>query len=264
MNGAPALAPLPSVRARRWRADAPTPSAAPPVGDDLPHPDRRLRAAAGGEPRERALARSRRPALCPRSRRRRHPRQRRAAAPSSSPGPTPSRSRQRRRARRSASPALRRRAHERQPEGRQPRLERRPLHDDRSARRCPRRGRPSSERVPRRQTPAATIQSASRPRLGRQLVCTDAQRRRSSGVSCYIGGVSDADRRARALARTQRAILHKTTVSAQERDLSPIAGAEAVSLLTRLSRESFQLAGLGEPTYARAQIPCRFVRGRLT
>ena len=80
----------------------------------------------------------------------------------------------------------------------------------------------------------------------------------------YIAGMTDAERRARALARSGLAILNKARLSAQERDLSPIAGAAAVSLLTRLSMESHQLAGVRDPTYTRAQIPVHFVRGRRT
>jgi hypothetical protein len=75
--------------------------------------------------------------------------------------------------------------------------------------------------------------------------------------------MSGRDRQARALARSQRATLTKTTL-AGETDPDPIDGAEAVSLLTRLSLESHRLAQLPEPTYTRAQIPVRFVPSRLT
>lgn len=57
-------------------------------------------------------------------------------------------------------------------------------------------------------------------------------------------------------------ILHRTNLQAIERDLEPLAGAEAVSLVRRLTAESWALAGGTEPAYTRAQIPCRFVRGR--
>jgi hypothetical protein len=73
---------------------------------------------------------------------------------------------------------------------------------------------------------------------------------------------ADADRRARAEARKKRAILRKTTLSEREHDLSPITGAEAVSLVDRLTRESWSLAGLPEPTYTRSEIPIRFVPRR--
>lgn len=75
--------------------------------------------------------------------------------------------------------------------------------------------------------------------------------------------MSAPDRRARALARSQRLTLTRTTL-ADETDPQPIDGAEAVSLLTRLSLESHRLAQLPEPTYTRAEIPVRFVPGRRT
>ncbi len=71
--------------------------------------------------------------------------------------------------------------------------------------------------------------------------------------------MDDVGRRQRAEARRARAVLYKTSLSPHERDLTPIRGADAVSLVTRLTRESYSLAGLAEPTYTRAEIPCRFV-----
>jgi hypothetical protein len=76
--------------------------------------------------------------------------------------------------------------------------------------------------------------------------------------------MSDLDRRARAQARRSRAILHKGRLQATEAELDPLRGAEALSLVHRLTRESWSLSGREEPVYPRAQIPCRFVRGRLT
>lgn len=81
---------------------------------------------------------------------------------------------------------------------------------------------------------------------------------------CYNVTMSEAGRRARAQGRQARAILRKTRLQAEEADLSPIRGAEAISLLSRLTREGWELAGLDEPTYTRDEIPCRFVPGRLT
>jgi len=72
--------------------------------------------------------------------------------------------------------------------------------------------------------------------------------------------MEDVGRRQRAEARRARAVLHKTSLSPQERDLTPVRGADAVSLVMQLTRESYSLAGLVEPTYSRNQIPCRFVR----
>lgn len=52
--------------------------------------------------------------------------------------------------------------------------------------------------------------------------------------------------------------IHKATLG-REVDLSPISGEEAISLATQLSREAFSLAGREQPTYAREDIPVRFV-----
>jgi hypothetical protein len=67
------------------------------------------------------------------------------------------------------------------------------------------------------------------------------------------------DREARAQARRERAVLHKTRLRTREEDLSPVRGAEAISLLTRLSEAAWSFSGLERPTYARRDIPCRFV-----
>lgn len=56
--------------------------------------------------------------------------------------------------------------------------------------------------------------------------------------------------------------LHKGQVGDPEVDFSPVSGAEALSLVHRLTLTSFSLAGLARPTYTRAQIPCRFVPRR--
>ena len=69
----------------------------------------------------------------------------------------------------------------------------------------------------------------------------------------------DAERRRRADARRGRITLRKSHLQTLEADLSPVRGAEALSLVTRLTRESWAMAGLPEPTYSRAQTPCRFV-----
>ena len=58
--------------------------------------------------------------------------------------------------------------------------------------------------------------------------------------------------------------LRKGRLQAREEDLSPIAGAEAVSLVQKLTDESWALAGLPFPSYTRAEIPCRFVPRRRT
>jgi hypothetical protein len=74
--------------------------------------------------------------------------------------------------------------------------------------------------------------------------------------------MAEADRRARALARATRAVLHRTRLQDREHDLDPIRGPEAVSLVDRLTRESWSAAGLPYPTYERSEIPVRFVPRR--
>jgi hypothetical protein len=55
-------------------------------------------------------------------------------------------------------------------------------------------------------------------------------------------------------------ILRKARVGEPEVDLSPVFGAEAVSLVYGLTRMSYSLAGQPLPVQDRAQMPCRFVR----
>jgi len=71
--------------------------------------------------------------------------------------------------------------------------------------------------------------------------------------------MEDVRRRQRAEARRARATIHKASLSRQERDLTPVRGPDAVSLVMHLTRESYSLAGVAEPTYARDQVPVRFV-----
>jgi hypothetical protein len=74
--------------------------------------------------------------------------------------------------------------------------------------------------------------------------------------------MDDIGRRQRALraeARRARAVLHKTHLSLEEPDRAAVFGAEAISLVLHLTRESYSLAGFVEPNYTRDQIPCRFV-----
>jgi hypothetical protein len=74
----------------------------------------------------------------------------------------------------------------------------------------------------------------------------------------------DDERRMRAEARRTRVILRKTVLQSREEDLSPVHGAEALSLVHRLTLESWALAGQEVPRYSRASTPYRFVPGRLT
>ena len=75
--------------------------------------------------------------------------------------------------------------------------------------------------------------------------------------------MEDDGRRARAESRRGKIVLRKTSLS-DDVDQEPVRGEEALSLVTRLTRESWSLAGLEEPAYSRRQIPCRTVPGRIT
>jgi hypothetical protein len=57
-------------------------------------------------------------------------------------------------------------------------------------------------------------------------------------------------------------ILRKARLQRVEADLSPVRGADAVSLVHRLTMESWSLSGRSLPTYRREEIPVRFVPGR--
>jgi hypothetical protein len=74
--------------------------------------------------------------------------------------------------------------------------------------------------------------------------------------------MSDQEHRARARARHRVAVLHRTTLRALELEPDPIFGEEAISLILTLTEESWSESGQLAPTYARADIPLRFVRGR--
>jgi hypothetical protein len=67
------------------------------------------------------------------------------------------------------------------------------------------------------------------------------------------------DAEARAKARSERITLRKSRLGEPEAELDPVFGAEAISLVSRLTRSSYSLAGRPTPTYTRATIPCRFV-----
>jgi hypothetical protein len=76
--------------------------------------------------------------------------------------------------------------------------------------------------------------------------------------------MSHSDREARALARSRVATLRKTRLQDVDHDSSPIQGADAISLATRLTIESWSLADLEIPGYRRADTPYRFVPSRRT
>lgn len=71
-------------------------------------------------------------------------------------------------------------------------------------------------------------------------------------------------RRERAEARRARMTIVRTPEGAGAPDPVPVQGAEAISLVTQLTRESWSLAGLPLPSYERSAIPFRFAPGRLT
>ncbi|AKU95975.1 hypothetical protein AKJ09_02639 [Labilithrix luteola] len=74
--------------------------------------------------------------------------------------------------------------------------------------------------------------------------------------------MSAEDRAARAAARRHLATVRKTRLHRVEDDLDPIDGEGAITLLTALSRESWSATGAPLPTYARHEIPVRFVPRR--
>lgn len=85
--------------------------------------------------------------------------------------------------------------------------------------------------------------------------------------ACFRAKLADmegADRKERAEARRGRAVLNRTSLKRTERDLDPIAGEPAISLVHRLTQESWAAAGKVIPSYARDEIVVRFVPGRLT
>jgi len=70
-----------------------------------------------------------------------------------------------------------------------------------------------------------------------------------------------SERAARTESRRKRAVLNRTKLSPREPDPAPVSGAEALGLVTRLTREGWSAAGLEIPTYSRSDIPVRFVPG---
>jgi hypothetical protein len=74
--------------------------------------------------------------------------------------------------------------------------------------------------------------------------------------------MSLSERRARAELRRGRVTLAKTVLQRVEHDSNPIAGAEAIALVTRLSRESWSLTRRPFPAYTRQETVYRFVRRR--
>jgi hypothetical protein len=74
--------------------------------------------------------------------------------------------------------------------------------------------------------------------------------------------MDEAGRRQRAEIRRGTMTLRKTDL-ADDVDPAPVRGEEALSLVTRLTREGWSLAALDEPVYLRREIRVRFVPRQL-
>lgn len=66
-------------------------------------------------------------------------------------------------------------------------------------------------------------------------------------------------RRERAAKRAKVIVLHKGRLGHPEVDFTPVRGAAAISLTTRLTMESFSLARLDSLGASRSELPVRFV-----
>ncbi len=66
-------------------------------------------------------------------------------------------------------------------------------------------------------------------------------------------------RRQRATERAKAMVIHKGRLGEPELDFTPVSGEAAISLTTRLTIESFSLAGMLDAGHARVAIPVRFV-----
>ena len=76
--------------------------------------------------------------------------------------------------------------------------------------------------------------------------------------------MDNAERKARAQRRRESATLCRSTLSLQDRDPFPTRGEQALSLVSRLTRESWSFSRREQPRYDRMSTPYRFVRGPLT
>jgi hypothetical protein len=66
-------------------------------------------------------------------------------------------------------------------------------------------------------------------------------------------------RRERAASRAKVMVLRNAWLGEPELDFTPVRGEAAISLATRLTIESFSLAGIADAQYSRASVPVRFV-----
>jgi len=122
---------------------------------------------------------------------------------------------------------------------------------------------------------AESAPSPTSERRSDRGICTDSAEGRRltevarphNGCGTISGPMSQPgpdDAAGRAQAGRERMTLRKSRLGEPEVDLSPVFGAEAISLVYRLTRTSYSLAGAPQPTCTRASIPIRFVPGRAT
>jgi hypothetical protein len=71
--------------------------------------------------------------------------------------------------------------------------------------------------------------------------------------------VEELARRERATERAKVMVIHKARLGQPEFDFTPVRGGAAISLATRLTIESFALAGMADAGYSRGSVPVRFV-----
>jgi hypothetical protein len=78
---------------------------------------------------------------------------------------------------------------------------------------------------------------------------------------CYASTVAfeDRARQERAALRAKAMVIRKARLGEPELDFSPVRGAEAISLTTRLTIESFSLARLDSVQQPRSRMAIRFV-----
>lgn len=77
-------------------------------------------------------------------------------------------------------------------------------------------------------------------------------------LSRYNGSMSAVNRNARAQERRSRILVRRTTLD-DDSDPWPVRGVEAISLVTRITRDVWNLSGKTWPSYDRKHIPIRSV-----
>jgi len=71
--------------------------------------------------------------------------------------------------------------------------------------------------------------------------------------------LEDRARQERAALRVKAMVIRKSRLGEPELDFTPVSGAEAISLTTRLTIESFSLARVDSARRPRGSMPIRFV-----